>query len=100
MKNVINKADLDKLIRLRKKYWKTGDFDILDACYPYRERIEKESGIDAMYLCDVIDAVVDHRLGTLLHGRYEDVYTVLGAFGLKISEEGEHEETQTAKEAI
>ena len=77
MKNVVDKRKIDRLIRIRKKYWKTGDTDFLAASHLVGEEIESESGVNNLNLTDVIDAVVGvYPIGTL-RGRREDVYAVL-----------------------
>ena len=90
----IKKQDLDKLIRVCKQYWRTGDTTVLKRKYPVAERLAKQSGInyDGSVFIDVIDAMARHaNCNDDVFYYYHNYYKVFETLGFTIVEEIEEE---------
>ena len=81
------KAMIDNLIRLRRKYWDTGDTDILYACDGPNERLSKMMFDDDMHTSDISDAIdlcAKGKYGLLPRATNEQIYNVLSAYGIEV----------------
>ncbi len=77
------KKDLDEVIRLSKKYYRTGDVDLLDK---YHNAREKCFGDFSGFECDLVDCITKKRRD--YNEPYETYYKTFEFFGYKI-EDGE-----------
>jgi len=86
----------DKLIRLRRKYWDTGDVDILSACDATEEQLSQLLFHDDMHTNDMsnaIDLCAKGKFGLLPRATNWQIYNVLAAYGIEVVAETEKEET-------
>ena len=91
---IILKSELDKAIRISRKYWKTGDVDILAA----RSNAVKSISIkltgeeySAGAVQDVIDAMIS-GFGLKQHATNQDIYDVFTLLGYEIKDDTEPDE--------
>ena len=82
MKKVeVYKAEVDNLIRLTKKFWKTGDADFLGAIKGLTVKSEYDSCID-YDLTEIVESMA--TIVARFNGTYKQVYQSLEAFGVTI----------------
>lgn len=76
----LKKELVDELIRITKKYYKTGDIDILPAMIKAEEALAQECKVNFSVRCLIADlAMFTQRAGK---GTYEDIYKALAIFGV------------------
>lgn len=76
----LKKELVDEVIRLNKKYYKTGEVDILPALFNAKNELELK-GKTKHYVVDLIGNIArfTQRSGV---GTYEDIYKALSIFGV------------------
>ena len=76
----LKKELVDEVIRLNKKYYKTGEVDILPALFKAKDELELK-GKTNRYVVDLVGdiAMFTQRSGV---GTYENIYKALEAFGV------------------
>lgn len=76
----LKKELVDEVIRLTKKYYKTGDIDIFPALFKASDEL-KQNDKATHYVVDLIGelAKFSQRSGK---GTYKDIYKALEAFGV------------------
>jgi hypothetical protein len=94
----IPKENLDELIRLTKKYYRTGDVDILPA-------IHKAAGQLSVSVCgdvhagiaisDIVSAIFG-GFGLKRDATYQDVYDVFALLGYEVVSNSEGDENEPA----
>ena len=80
----VKKETMDELARIVRKYWATGDTDILDAKHRKgRELSEQAFGSDANWLqfCDIVDGAI--RLNRNLSN--DIIYKIFGLLCIEVS---------------
>lgn len=78
----LRKDLVDELIRVTKKYYKTGDIDILPAVNNATESLEKNCKASYYVVWLIRDiALFSQRSGV---GSYEDIYKALEIFGVMV----------------
>ena len=89
---IISKETLDEVIRLTKKYNKTGDVDILPKNHEKAFQLSKEAfGKDSMWLS--FTGLVRAALDLKYNVTSEEIYSLFKILGLEVSEtEQEHNE--------
>jgi hypothetical protein len=84
---VIQRKMLDELIRLRRKYWKTGDVDVLPAGYEKAKEISN-AVFGNIYrntgFCGLVDAILSGN-GLRPNASNKDIYTAFEAVGFTVS---------------
>lgn len=89
---IISKETLDEIIRLTKKFNKTGDVDILPEKHEKAFQLSKEAfGEDRRWIdfTDLVNAALDLK-DTVTS---EDIYSLFKILGLEVAEtEQEHDE--------
>lgn len=81
----LKKELVDEVIRINKKYYKTGEVDILPATRKAEDALEQEC--KASY--SVIRLIRDLAMFTQWSGvgTYEDIYKALAVFGIEVVED-------------
>ncbi len=76
----LDKRLVDEVIRIKKKYFRTGDVDILPALYKAKNEL-RQVGKTTRYVATLISdlAMFSQRSGI---GTYEDIYKALEVFGV------------------
>ena len=80
----VNKTTMDELFRVVRKYWVTGDTDILDLKHSKgRELSEQAYGSDAKWLplLDIVDGVINLNQNT----SNNTIYVIFGLLGIDVS---------------
>ena len=54
---IVNKKSMDELIRISKKYWRTGDADILPACIKLANELSEQAFGNGCNWCPFLDLV-------------------------------------------
>lgn len=92
----IQKSSLDKLIRIVRKYYKTGDTDLLDVNTIVARQLSSEAfKNDAHWLAfaDIASSIVSTR-GLKPTATNEEIYRVFGILGYSVeAEDAEQERT-------
>lgn len=94
----IPKEDLDELIRLTKKYYRTGDVDILAACTQAADRLSvsvRSNTLSSMAFADVVSAIFS-GFGLKRDATYQDVYDVFALLGYEVVSNSEGDKDETA----
>ena len=81
----VKKETMDELVRVVRKYWATGDGDILDLKHSKgRELSEQAYGSDAKWLplLDIVDGVINLNQNT----SNDTIYVIFGLLGIDVSE--------------
>ena len=80
----LKKELVDEVIRLTKKYYKTGDADILPAMIEAEKAVEQECNVN----CRVSYLIGDLARFAQLSGKgtYEDIYKALAVFGIIVED--------------
>lgn len=83
----LNKRLVDEVIRLIKKYYRTGDEDDLSALYEVEEVLNENATWQVVYLIE------DLAKYTQVSGKgtYDDIYKALAVFGIIVEEVEENE---------
>jgi len=82
----VQKKTTDETIRISRKYWDTGDVDILDARYNLTKKLSNqafESEHKYMSFGDLIDSVLKLNKGAT----NELIYSVFELIGISVAEE-------------
>ena len=86
----IPKENLDELIRLTKKYYRTGDVDILPARSQAAEQLSLSvcgSGVGRLAFGDIVSAIFG-GFGLKRDATYQDVYDVFALLGYEVVSDG------------
>ncbi|MDD4278485.1 MAG: hypothetical protein PHX74_01995 [Candidatus Sumerlaeales bacterium] len=81
----VKKKTMDDLIRVVRKYWATGDTDVLDLKHiKGNELSEQAYGNDAKWLplLDIVDGVINLNQNT----SNDTIYIIFGLLGIDVSE--------------
>jgi hypothetical protein len=92
----IPKENLDELIRLTKKYWRTGDVDILPAERYAGDKLSLSIRGD-VYASSAFRNIVNAMFsgfGLKPNATYQDVYDVFALFGYEVVSEPEGSEDE------
>lgn len=81
MKMKINVKDLDELIRLSRKYWETGDRDILIAKYAINDKLP--SNHYSFAYSDIVDGCIQINKNCA----YETIHKVFELLGFELIKE-------------
>ena len=89
----IDKSTLDKLIRVARKYWKTGDVDLLDGvlytgAQLSKQAINKDSA--CLSFTDFVHSIVK-PYGLKEHASNADIYKAFAVFGYEVVDEFEQD---------
>ena len=76
----LDKKLVDEVIRLTKKYYKTGDVDYLPKLREVSDEIEKKASWRVVDLIGDLAKYIQ-RSGK---GTYDDIYRALAAFGIEV----------------
>ena len=82
----IQKKTLDEAIRISRKYWATGDIDVLQARYAQTVKLSEQSFGSNYKWCafnDLIDSVLHLNKGAT----NELIYAVFALVGINVTEE-------------
>ena len=80
----VKKETMDELALVVRKYWATGDTDILDAKYRKASELSEQAfGSDAKWLqfYDILDSVINLNQNT----SNDTIYKIFGLLGIKVS---------------
>ena len=94
----IPKENLDELIRLTKKYYRTGDVDLLPAMRCESEQLSLSVRGDshaAISISDIVSAMFS-GFGLKRDATYQDVYDVFALLGYDVVSDSEGDEDETA----
>jgi len=89
----ISKPLLDELIRLSRKYWRTGDADLLGTKNNAAMRLSEDTFGDNHHwlaFCDVVSAILGAG-GLIPKASNAQIYTVFEAMGYELVEPGREE---------
>ena len=87
----VKKETMDELARVIRKYWATGDTDILDATHRKARKLSEQAfGSDAKWLqfCDILNGAINLNQNT----SNDTIYKIFGLLGINISAPVEAEE--------
>ena len=93
----IPKENLDELIRLTKKYYRTGDVDILPAMRYAGEQLSLSicgNVHAALSVGDIVSAMFG-GFGLKRDATYQDVYDVFALLGYEVASDSEGDEDET-----
>ena len=82
----IQKKTLDEAIRISRKYWETGDVDILEARYKRSSELSNQVFGENSKFCafsDLIDSVLNLNKGAT----NELIYAIFALVGINVEEE-------------
>ena len=82
----IQKKTLDEAIRISRKYWATGDVDILEARYKQSSKLSNQAFGENSKFCafsDLIDSVLHLKKGAT----DELIHSVFALVGINVEEE-------------
>lgn len=82
----IQKGDLDKAIRISRKYWATGDVDILESRFSCTKRLSNQAFESEHKFCSfsgLIDSVLHLNKGAT----NELIYSVFALIGICVAED-------------
>ena len=94
----IPKENLDELIRLTKKYYRTGDVDILAARSQAAKQLSlsvRGSEVGWLAFGDIVSAILS-RSGLKRDATYQDVYDVFALLGYEVVSDSEGDKDETA----
>ena len=94
----ISKEDLDELIRLTKKYYRTGDVDILPAQARAASLLSistRGDNLGGLAFSDVVSAMFG-GFGLKRDATYQDVYDVFALLGYEVVSDSEGDEDESA----
>ena len=94
----IPKENLDELIRLTKKYYRTSDVDILPARYKAADQLSisvRGDTMSALRFSDVVSAMFG-GFGLKRDATYQDVYDVFALLGYEVVSDSEGDENESA----
>lgn len=83
---IVNKKSMDELIRISKKYWSTGDTDILPARIKFAEELSDQAfGNDHnwCYILDLVNSAV--KLNKSITN--ETIYMMFALAGITVDQE-------------
>jgi len=84
----LDKREVDKVIRLTRKYYKTSDIDYLPALIEAKEVLERSVSWQAVELMSNLA----HYTQVSGKGTYDDIYRALEIFGIIVEEKEEENE--------
>ena len=90
----ISKPLLDELIRLSRKYWRTGDTDLLETKNHAAMRLSEDTFGDNRHwfaFCDVVSAILGAS-GLIPNASNAQIYKVFEAMGYEVVEPGREAE--------
>ena len=79
----VKKETMDELIRVVRKYWSSGDTDILDAKHRKGHELSEQAyGSDAKWLplLDIVDGVINLNQNT----SNDTIYKIFGLLGIAV----------------
>ena len=91
----INKATLDELIRLERKYWETSDTDILDARIKTAFELSSQAfGCDLSWIkfADIVSSIVGGSHALKPKATNADIYKVLELLGFEVADDAPEQE--------
>lgn len=94
----IPKENLDELIRLTKKYYRTGDVDLFPAMRYEREQLSLSVRGDVnagIAISDIVSAMFG-GFGLKRDATYQDVYDVFALLGYEVVSNSEGDENEPA----
>ena len=93
----INKKLLDELIRVSRKYWKTGDTDLLPKKIDLSYQLSTQafgSNNHGLSFCDFVDAIVQNS-GLKHSATNQDVYNAFAVLDYEVAEIAEDVEEES-----
>ena len=83
---IVNKKSMDELIRISKKYWRTGDTDLLPARFKFAEELSDQAfGNDHnwCYILDLVNSAVKFNKSIT----NETIYMMFALAGISVDQE-------------
>lgn len=84
----ISKKMFDSVLRMTRKYWKTGDKDIVIAKIAVSEDLKRETGIDWLAFSDLADCILMPH-GFKPSASNDTIYAVLNVLGYEVMDDEE-----------
>jgi len=78
----LDKKKVDEVIRITKKYYKTGDVDLLDISFNIKKELVDVSNWNTTDLVADLSKFTQNK-----HGTYQQIYAALAVFGIEIQDE-------------
>ena len=91
----IDRATLDELIRLERKYYRTHDTDILLCAHSKGFDLSKQAfGRDSSWInfTDLVSAIAGGPSALKPHATHADIYAIFGILGFEVVEDAKEQE--------
>ena len=93
MKKIPQKT-LDALLTIIRKYWKTGDTELLVCKTALAEQLQSETGIGWLAFCDFANSIFQYH-GLKPNASNKTIYEALAVLGVEVVTDAEVQESES-----
>lgn len=90
----IEKKIFDAFLAITKRYWNTGNTELLVCKTALAEKLQRETGVDWLAFCNFADCIFQYK-GLNPNTSYETIYEALKVLGYEVVADAKVQESES-----